>query len=141
MTQRMDDVAQPRRAPMVLLALFSGAALLLAALGVYGVLAFFVSQRLPEFGVRMALGATGGDIAALVVRQGLRLVADGVGAGLAGYLALNRVVGRLLFGVAPTDPLILTLAPVLLAAVALAACLVPARRATRVDPMTALRAE
>ena len=141
MTARMDEVAQPRRTPTVLLSIFSGFALLLAALGVYGVLAFFVTQRLPEFGVRMALGATGPNIAALVLRHGLRLVAGGVVTGLGGYLALSRVVGRLLYGVAPTDPVTLTLAPLVLAAVAVAACLIPARRATRADPMAALRAE
>ncbi|HUJ45328.1 MAG TPA: ABC transporter permease [Opitutaceae bacterium] len=141
MTQRMADVGQTRRAPMVLLSVFSGFALLLAALGVYGVLAFFVTQRQPEFGVRLALGATGRDIAALVLRQGIRLVAVGVVAGLGGYLALSRLTGRLLYGVAPTDPVTLVMAPAILTAAALAACLLPARKATRVDPIIALRAE
>lgn len=141
MQQRMDDVAQSRRAPMLLLALFSAVALLLAALGVYGVLAFSVAQRTSEFGVRLALGATAGDIATLVLRQGARLVVIGIVAGLAGYLALSQVVGRLLYGIAATDPLTLAVAPLILALVALAACLIPARRATRVNPMTALRAE
>jgi putative ABC transport system permease protein len=141
MEQRVADTAQSRRAPMVLLSLFSGVALLLAVLGVYGVLAFAVAQRTTEFGVRMALGATGGDIARLVLHQGLWLVALGVGSGLAAYLALSRVIGRLLYGIAPTDPLTLTLAPLLLAAAAVAACLLPVRRATRVSPMEALRAE
>ena len=141
MQQRMDDVAQSRRAPMLLLSLFSAVALLLAALGVYGVLAFSVAQRTSEFGVRLALGATAGDIATLVLRQGARLVVIGIVAGLAGYLALSQVVGRLLYGIAATDPLTLAVAPLILALVALAACLIPARRATRVNPMTALRAE
>ena len=141
MSQRMDDVAQSRRAPMLLLSLFSGVALLLAVLGVYGVLAFSVAQRTSEFGVRLALGASNGDIAKLVLRQGARLVVIGIVTGLAGYLALSQIVGRLLYGIAPTDPLTLALAPVVLALAALAACLVPVRRATRVDPLVALRAE
>jgi predicted permease len=141
MQQRMDDVAQSRKAPMVLLSLFSGVALLLAVLGVYGVLAFSVAQRTSEFGVRLALGATAGDIAALVLWQGARLVLAGIVAGLAGYLALSSIVGRLLYGIAPTDPLTLAVAPVVLALAALAACLVPVRRATRVNPLEALRTE
>ena len=141
MAQRMDDAAQPRRAPMLLLSLFSGVALLLAALGVYGVLAFSVAQRTPEFGIRLALGATAGDIARLVLRQGSVLVVIGLAAGLAGYLALSQVIAQLLYGVAATDPVTLALAPLILALVALVACLIPARRATRVDPIVALRAE
>jgi len=141
MQQRMDDVAQARRAPMVLLSLFSGVALLLAVLGVYGVLAFSVTQRTPEFGVRIALGATAGDIAGLVLRQGAWLVATGVAAGLAGYLAVSRVVGQLLYGIASTDPVALTLAPAVLAVAALLACVLPVRKATRVNPLEALRAE
>ena len=141
MAQRMEDAAQPRRAPMILLSLFSGVALLLAALGVYGVLAFSVAQRTSEFGIRLALGATAGDIARLVLRQGTLLVLVGVGGGLAGYLALSRIVAKLLYGVAATDLATLALAPLILALVALAACLLPARRATKVDPMVALRSE
>jgi len=141
MAQRMNDVAQPRRAPMILLSLFSAVALLLASLGVYGVLAFAVNQRTAEFGIRLALGATAGDIAALVLRQGSKLVLAGVAAGLLGYLALSRIVAQLLYGVAATDPGALAAAPVILAAVALLACWIPARRATRVDPVVALRAE
>ncbi|HVU24026.1 MAG TPA: ABC transporter permease [Opitutus sp.] len=141
MAQRMDEAAEPRRAPMLLISLFSGVALLLAALGVYGVLAFSVTQRTAEFGIRLALGATTGHIATLVLRQGARLVLLGVVAGLAGYLALSRVVAQLLYGISAADPAALAFAPLVLALVALAACLLPARRATRVDPMTALRAE
>lgn len=141
MQQRMDEVAQSRRAPMLLLSLFSGVALLLAVLGVYGVLAFSVAQRTSEFGVRLALGASAGDIAALVLRQGARLVLLGIAAGLAGYLALSSVIGKLLYGVAATDPLTLALAPVVLALAALAACLLPVRRAVRINPLEALRTE
>ncbi len=141
MTDRMTDVAQPRRAPMILLSLFSGVALLLASLGVYGVLAFSVAQRTAEFGVRLALGATPANIAALVLTQGTKLVVIGVVSGLVGYLALSRVVAKLLYGVSAADPLALALAPLVLALVALVASVLPARRATRVDPMVALRAE
>ncbi|MBI2515283.1 MAG: ABC transporter permease [Opitutae bacterium] len=141
MQQRMDNVAQSRRAPMLLLSLFSGVALLLAVLGVYGVLAFSVAQRTSEFGVRLALGASAGDIAVLVLRQGAWLVLGGVAAGLAGYLALSRLVGQLLYGIAPTDPVTLAIAPLVLTLAALAACLIPVRKATRVDPLVALRAE
>ncbi|MBI3885078.1 MAG: ABC transporter permease [Opitutae bacterium] len=141
MQQRMDEVAQSRRAPMLLLSLFSGVALLLAVLGVYGVLAFSVAQRTSEFGIRLALGATAGDIASLVLRQGALLLSIGILAGLAGYLALSKIVGKLLYGVAATDPATLAAAPAVLALAALAACLLPAQRAARVNPLDALRAE
>jgi ABC-type antimicrobial peptide transport system permease subunit len=141
MVQRMDDSAQPRRAPMVLLSLFSGVALLLASLGVYGVLAFSVVQRTSEFGIRLALGATAANIAGLVLRQGTVLVAAGIVGGLLGYLALSRLVAKLLYGVSAADPWSLAIAPLVLAVVALLASVLPARRATKVDPMVALRAE
>ena len=141
MTQRMDDAAISRRAPMVLLGLFSGVALLLAVLGVYGVLAFAVTQRTPEFGVRMALGATRRSIADLVLRQGAWLVGIGIVTGLGAFLAFSSLVGRLLYGVAATDPLALTVAPIVLALAAIAACIVPVRRATGVSPLEALRVE
>lgn len=141
LTARLDDALAARRAPMLLLSLFSGLALLLAALGVYGVLAFSVTQRTAEFGIRLALGATTRDIAALVLGQGTRLVAFGVAGGLLGYLALSQLVAQLLYGVSAADPATLALAPLVLVAVAIAASLLPARRATRVDPMVALRAE
>jgi predicted permease len=141
MTQRMEDVAQPRRAPMILLSLFSGVALLLASLGVYGVLAFSVAQRTAEFGIRLALGATARDIGALVVGEGGRLVAAGIVTGLAGYLAVSRIIARLLYGVSTADPAALVIAPLILAIVAIVASILPARRATKVDPMVALRAE
>ena len=141
MSQRVDEVSQNRRAPMLLFSLFSGVSLLLAVLGVYGVLSFAVARRTTEFGVRVALGATGSDIAKLVLRQGVWFVCLGVAGGLAGYLALSHLIGRMLYGIAPTDPRTLLLAPLLLGATALLACWLPARRATRVDPMVALRSE
>lgn len=141
MQQRMDDVALSRRAPMILLSLFSGVALLLAVLGVYGVLAFAVAQRTSEFGVRIALGASARSIAELVLGQGARLVGIGVTSGLVAYLAFSRVVGRLLYGVAATDPLSLTVAPLVIALAATAACIVPVRRATGISPLEALRVE
>lgn len=141
MTQRMEDASLSRRAPMILLGLFSGVAMLLAVLGVYGVLAFAVTQRTPEFGVRMALGATRRSIADLVLRQGAWLVGIGATTGLVAFLALSSVVGKLLYGIAPTDPLSLTVAPVVLALAAVAACIVPVRRATGVSPVEALRVE
>ncbi len=141
MPQRMDEVAQTRRAPMLLLSSFSSVAILLAALGVYGVLAFAVAQRTTEFGVRLALGATTGDIASLVIRDAARLIGVGVALGMLGYVFFSRIVESLLFGVSALDPVTLALAPALLATIGLVAGLIPALRATRVDPMIALRAE
>lgn len=141
MEARMDLAMQGRRSPMILLGVFAAIALLLAALGVYGVLAFAVGQRTPEIGIRVALGATRANILGLVLRQGAGLIALGLLIGLGGYFALSAVIGKLLFGVTPTDLSTLLIAPLTLAAVALAACLIPARRATKVDPMVALRAE
>ena len=139
MELRMDDAAQPRRAPVVLLSVFGALAMILAMLGVYGVLAFSVAQRTSEFGVRMALGATPANIAALVLRTGSLLVAAGIAIGMAGYAALSRLVATLLFSTPSMDPSMLVIAPLLLALVALAASLAPAMRATRIEPVTALR--
>lgn len=130
-----------RRFVLLLFGLFAGLALLLATVGIYGVLSASVSQRTRELGVRIALGATTRDIGRLIVGQGLRLVLSGIVIGVVSALALQRVIGKLLFGVSPTDPTTFTLIALLLILVALFACWIPARRAAKVDPLTALRSE
>ena len=122
-------------------AVFAGVALVLAVVGVYGVVSYSVAQRTREIGIRVALGAARGRIRGMVLRQGLRATAIGVGIGLALALAVTRVMGALLYGVSPTDPLTFGLVTAVLGATAMVACLVPALRATRVDPIVALRCE
>jgi putative ABC transport system permease protein len=128
-----------RRAPMLLFATFGGVALLLAAVGTYGVLGFGVSQRTREFGIRQALGAGRPAILSLVLGQGLRRVAFGIAAGLAGALALSQVLRSQLYGVLPSDPAVMAASTALLLAVTTAACSIPAWRATRLAPSDALR--
>ncbi len=135
-----NSVAQPRL-NLSLLVAFSLLALVLAAVGVYGVMAYAVTQRTQEFGIRMALGASPSNVLKQVFLEGGRLAALGLALGLIAALALTRLMASMLYGVKPTDPLSLGVAVALLAVVALAACYIPARRATRVDPLVALRYE
>ncbi|HVN09815.1 MAG TPA: FtsX-like permease family protein, partial [Patescibacteria group bacterium] len=145
--QTMDEVIADsfatRRFTMTLLGIFALVALALATLGIYGVVSYLVGQRTREFAVRMALGAQTADILHSVLGQGLRMALVGVGLGLLAALGLTRLLARssMLFGVSATDPLTFSLVALLLTLVALAACLIPARRAMRVDPLEALRYE
>ena len=116
-------------------------ALFLAALGLYGLLAYAVSRRTREIGVRVAVGARPGDVRRLVLREGLGLAAAGIVLGLAGAAAAARLLARLLYEVGPADPVMFAAGPLVLLAVVAVACLLPARRATRVDPVVALRTE
>jgi predicted permease len=141
MEKVLADASAERRFSLLLLTLFAGIALLLSAIGIYGVMAYTTTQRRHEIGIRMALGAAGRDVMGLVVVQGMRLVFIGLGIGLVGAWALSRVLTSQLFGVTPRDPLTYLSVALLLGTVALAASWIPALRATRVDPMISLRSE
>jgi len=141
MTERVgESIAQPRF-QAGLLNIFGGVALLLAACGIYGVLAYAVTQRQREIGIRMALGAQKRNVLSLIIGQGMKLALTGVVIGVLSALALTRVLRNLLYEVKPTDPFTFAAVALLLVGIALFACWLPARRAAKVDPMEALRCE
>jgi ABC-type antimicrobial peptide transport system permease subunit len=135
-----DSIARQRFLAQ-LLGIFAALALVLAAVGTYGVLSYLVTERQREIGIRMALGANRGNVLSLVLRQGLSTTVIGLVLGTAGALALTRLARSLLFEVKPTDPLTFVAVAAVITLVALFACVVPARRATKVDPIVALREE
>jgi ABC-type antimicrobial peptide transport system permease subunit len=141
LTRTVQRSVGQQRFTMVLLALFAGVALVLAVVGVHGVLSYMVARRVRELGIRMALGAKRSEVVGLVLRQGMMLAAVGLGSGLVVALVAGRVLRSLLFGVTATDPLTFAAVTVAVFGVALLASWLPARRATRIDPMEALRYE
>jgi putative ABC transport system permease protein len=138
---RLQSSLAGRRFNTILLGIFAAAALLIAAVGIYGVISYSVSQRTREIGIRMALGAQRGNVLQLVVGQGFKLVVLGLGIGVVASLALTRVLSSFLFGITASDPVTFTAVSLLLAGVALLACYIPAHRAAKVDPLVALRHE
>src|SRR4029078_3441149 len=141
MEERISDSVAPRRFNMFLLSLFASLAVLLSAVGIYGIMAFSVAQRTQEIGVRMALGARNTDVFRMVIRSGVKLAVLGMLLGLAISLAVTRLMSSLLFEVSATDPLIFLFYALVLLVVAFLACYIPARRATKVDPLVAFRYE
>jgi putative ABC transport system permease protein len=141
MERLVADSLTAKRVALLLLGIFAVAALALAAVGLYGVISYSVAQRTREIGIRMALGASAGDVLGMVLRQGMKLVAAGVAAGLLTAFGLTRLMSKLLFGVSATDPVTMAVVSLVLATVAVVASFIPARRATRVDPIVALRYE
>lgn len=141
MDDRLSGFTALRRFYTLMLGVFAGIAVVLSAVGVYGVISYSVSQRRHEIGIRMALGAMPGDVVGMVVGQGLLLAGVGLLVGLGGALAASRALSGLLYGISPSDPLTFVAVSLVLAVVTLLACYLPARRATRVDPVLALRAE
>jgi putative ABC transport system permease protein len=137
--QQLGEQTAERRFQTTLIALFSLVALSLSAIGIYGLMHYFVAQRTHEIGVRMALGAQHGNVLSLVVRQGILVASVGIGVGSILALGFTALLSKLLFGVTPTDPLTLATTPLILLVVAILACWLPARRAARIDPMLALR--
>ncbi len=141
MEQMLADSIADRRLSVWLLGIFAGVALALAAVGIYGVMSFSVARRTQEIGVRMALGAARGDVLRMVVLQGVRTAAFGLAVGLAAAFAVTRVMKSILYEVTATDPVIFTAVALLVMTVAALASYIPARRATKVEPMAALRYE
>ena len=141
MDELMTEAVAPPRFRTILVSMFAVVGLLLAAIGIYGVMAYAVTERTHELGVRIALGADRGDVLRIVLGEAAWLAACGVGLGVAGALGATRLIQTLLFGVTPTDALTFAAIAMLLTATALVASYIPARRATRVDPMVALRYE
>ena len=141
MEDRLADNLGPRRTPVILALGFAAVALFLAAIGVYGVLAYLVTTRTREIGIRLALGSGARQVFRLVLREGLVIIALGVGTGLLGAYALRSTLQNQLYGVEPLDPMVWLSVAVTLSVVALAACLIPAARATRVKPVVALKHE
>jgi ABC-type antimicrobial peptide transport system permease subunit len=141
MEQTISRSTAPENFNMLVLTIFACAALLLAAIGIYGLMAYSVVQRTQEIGIRLALGAGAGSVRNMVVFQGLRLAVIGVAVGLAAAFGLTKIISSMLFGVKAWDPLVLSTVPIVLIAVALVAVWLPALRASRVDPIHALRYE
>jgi putative ABC transport system permease protein len=139
LSELVSDRTAQRRLAVMLITVFAAVALLLAAVGIYGVMSYAVAQRTQEIGIRMALGAERHDILRMVLRHGSLMAVAGIALGIVAALGLARLITSLLFQVSATDPPTFAVAPVVLIAVALLACYIPARRATRVDPLVALR--
>ena len=141
MEQRLSQSIAPQRFVALLLGLFAALALIQALIGIYGVMSYAVTQRRQEMGIRMALGAHPGNILSLVLKRGMKLTLIGLALGLMGAFASTRLLGDMLFGVKPIDPLTFAAMTLLLVGISLVACFLPARRATKVDPMNVLRSE
>ena len=139
MEQRVMEALSVSRALMFLFSAFAVLALILAAVGIYGLVSYSVSQRTHEIGIRIALGAQRGHVLALILRTGVVLAVSGILIGVAGALIITRLLTSLLYGVTPTDPMTFVIVSIALFGIAVAACLIPARRATRVEPLVALR--
>jgi len=139
MEQVLSESTARQNFNMLLLSIFAGLALLLAAIGIYGLMSYTVEQRLQEIGIRVALGAGSGDMLRLVIGQGMKLALIGLALGLAAAFGLTRLLAGLLFGVKTTDPFTYSIVALVLTSVALLACFIPARRAAKIDPLIALR--